>query len=96
MPIKETAWKAYYPDDGETADDAGNIKVYDWQKIYDKEDAAKYACECDYSSRDGWERNESAFRIVVIDPEGNEHYFKGWHEPSVNHIVEEIYKDEEV
>ena len=97
MSMIKTDWKAYYPDDDETADDADNIKIYYWQKIYDEDCAAKYACEWDYSNRDGWERTgEASFRIVIIDPEGTEHHFKAWHEPTIVYHAEKIDEDEEI
>jgi hypothetical protein len=86
-------WRAYYPEDGETADDARVIAPrWDWQKRFlDAEDAARRACEIDYDERDGWERSrDSDFPIVVIAPDGTETHWTGRHEPSVEHVVEEV------
>lgn len=85
-------WKAYYPDDAETADDARKIApLWDWQIIHDAEDAARRACEIDYVNRDGWERAaDETFPIVVIAPDGTETWWEGSHEPSVEHNVQEI------
>jgi hypothetical protein len=57
----------------------------------DAEDAAQRACEMDYDERDGWERNhDSSFLIIIIGPDGAQHSFTGWHEPTVDHMVEEV------
>ena len=85
-------WKAYYPEDGETADDARVIAPRrGWQKRFlDAEDAAHRACEIDYDERDGWERSYACdFPIVIIAPDGTETRWTGRHEPSVNHHVYE-------
>jgi hypothetical protein len=88
-------WKAYYPECGETADDARVLKPrWDHQRIWDAEDAARRACEIDYSERDGWERGlENDFQIVVVAPDGTETRWKGCHVPSVDHCVEEVDED---
>lgn len=92
MKTKPSGYKAYFPDDGEGPEDAREIKTYDWQSVYDAEDAAEHACEYDHSERDGWERSmaggqTSEFAIVVIDPMGQEVRYKGWHEVSIEHRV---------
>ena len=89
-------WRAYYPEDGETADDAQVVEPRKWgPKIYDAEDAARRACEIDFDQRDGWERSKDAgFPIAVIAPDGTETRWIGRHEPSVTHTVEEA-EDEE-
>jgi hypothetical protein len=83
------AWKAYFPDDGETLDDARELRPPSWKSINDAEDAATFACELDYGGRDGWERNmESSFPIVIVAPDGTETRWKAWNEASVNHCAE--------
>jgi hypothetical protein len=79
-------WKAYFPDDGETAEDATTIiMVKPWARACD---VAEDAVEYDFSSRDGWERSEAKeFPVVVISPTGEETRYVGWHEPSVVHKV---------
>ena len=79
-------WRYYLPDSGETADDASDIPG----KIYDADDAAYEACKLDYSDRDGWERGDAAFPIIVIDPNGKEHHYQGSHEPDVYHSVSAV------
>jgi hypothetical protein len=86
-------WKAYFPEDGETAEDAREIKPrYDWQSpFYDARHAARRACEFDYDERHGWDRSrDTRFLIVIIDPKGVHHSFNAWHEPTIDHLVEEI------
>lgn len=75
-------WSAYFPDDSQTIDDATwimNVKTAD--------EAAYEAVEYDWSSRDGWERGETAqgFPVVVVSPDGEEFHYIGSHEPAVNH-----------
>lgn len=86
---KPSGWLMYFPEDGEDKDDARPILLRDWQKIFDADDAAGFACEHDYDARDGWERGEGEFEIVVISPDGEESKFLGHHEPSVHHSVRE-------
>ena len=45
-------WQAYFPDDGETRDEARTLRPEVWRKIHDASDAAEVACEHDYDSRD--------------------------------------------
>jgi len=78
-------WRYYFPDD-EGADDAREIKLYRGGAL-DAEHAAQLACELDYARHDGWERGETRFQIAVISPDGDEHRFEAWHEPSVEHRV---------
>lgn len=80
-----SGWKFYYPDEGETADDARPISG----SILDHEDAAQLACERDYKMRDGWERGDTPFVIAIIGPDGDELSFEACHEPSVEHRVYE-------
>jgi hypothetical protein len=89
-------WKAYYPDEGETADDAIAIEPRKYgPRIFDAEGAAERACEIDYDERDGWERTHgTAFPIVIVAPDGTETRWSGRHEPSVDHVVSE-WVDEE-
>lgn len=89
-------WKAFFPEDGETIDDAWEVKakthpVTQRPMFMDAEDAAQRACEIDYDERDGWERNhDSSFMIIVVSPLGTQHSFNGRHQPSVDHTVEEV------
>lgn len=84
-------WKAYYPDDGETSDDARRITPrWDGQHIFGAEDAAYRACQIDFDERDGWERTQGEpFPIIVIAPDGTETRWSGYHEASVEHTVRE-------
>ena len=82
---KAREWSFYFPEDGETASDAVPIIG----SVFDAEDAAAEACRYDYGSRDGWERIESEFPIVVISPDGEETHFLGCHERTIQHTVRE-------
>jgi len=86
-----SGWKVYFPEDSESADDAREIEIYDFQRIVDAEDAAERACEYDYHDRDGWERSMgSEFIIIVISPNGEHSAFKAWNEASVDHNVSRV------
>lgn len=76
-------WKYYFPDDGETEEDARTFKL----KIFDAQDAADIACKYDYEKNDGWERGENEFKIAIITPDGTTQVFCAWHEHSVEHIT---------
>ena len=79
------SWKAYYPDDGETLEDAHDLPF-----CLDFFDASHEAVEYDYGERDGWERSmESEFPFVIVSPSGEERRFKGWNEASVDHCCRE-------
>lgn len=81
-----SSWRYYLPECGETADDANKIPQRPYP-IENAEDAAEAACRDDYYDRDGWERGEEPFAIVVISPDGVEYRFTGIHERSVEHRV---------
>lgn len=83
--MSEPEWVFYYPDDGESQDDARPIIG----RIPSPRRAAIEACEYDYNNRDGWERIDREFLIAVISPDGIESRFMGRHEPSISHCVEE-------
>jgi hypothetical protein len=82
---KGDEWGFYFPEDGETIEDTVPIIG----RTYDAAHAAEMACEYDYSSRDGWERKDIEFKIVVVSPENVETVFIGVHEPTVAHRVHE-------
>lgn len=77
-------WKFYFPDLDESAEDATEA-VHPCS--FGSWDVAQDACKHDYDERDGWERGDRCFPIVVIDPDGNETHWTGQHEPSVNHTA---------
>lgn len=80
-------WRYYFPDEGETAEDARSIKT---MRPYMFQDIAEIACEEDFNQRSGWERPEGQeFAIAVIFPLGVERRFVGRHQPSVDHVVRE-------
>lgn len=83
-------WKAYFPEDGETAADAFVIdrKVMKRFLFQDATCAAEAACALDYDFRDGWERGTDADYIVaVIAPDGVETRFRCRNVMSVVHAV---------
>ena len=79
-------WKVYYPDDGHDASDAIEANP---EFVYDAESVAQWACEYDYGFRDGWERGDDDFTIVVVAPDGAETEWTCRHEPDVRHVVSE-------
>lgn len=83
-------WRAYFPDDAETPEDAVVLRPQVWREIYNAEDAAEIACKYDYGNRDGWERNGETFLIHIIAPDGSETCWSARHEPTIHHSVEEI------
>jgi hypothetical protein len=46
-------WKVFFPEDSETISEARELHPPSWIHIWDAEDAAKFACEYDWSRRDG-------------------------------------------
>lgn len=76
-------WSFYFPADGETKEDAIPTR----KNVRSADDAAREACEFDYSDRDGWERTDAAFDIVVVSPDGLEKPYHAWHEQTVEHRV---------
>lgn len=90
--MKRTEWKYYIKDDGETSEDAVRLDVlYDWQDIYDHEDAAIYASEDEWNNRDGWEGGFGDGPVItVVSPDGVEVSFRTERELSVDHTVSSI------
>ena len=78
-------WKVYYPEDGETLEDAHDLPTcIDWY------DASHEAVEYDYAGRDGWERGvDREFKMIVVSPTGEERRFTAWNEASVDHQCRE-------
>jgi hypothetical protein len=78
--------KFYFPEDGETADDARDFKG---RVVHCITHAAELACRYDYQSQEGYGRGDTEFAIAIIDDDGRTHLFVGWHEPNVSHCVRE-------
>jgi len=85
LRAKAPEWKAYFPDEGGTADDAIIILG-----VLDADEAAEEAVEYDWSSQDGWERGESEFAVIVINHRGEEFQYRGYHEQTVQHRAEPV------
>ncbi len=81
-------WRYYFPDDGETAEDAQVLPLPN--NITTASDAAELACGRDYYFHDGWEREQREFTIAIICPDETETRFMAWHEPTVQHCIERI------
>lgn len=92
----KSGWRYYLPEQQETADDAGPICVWSWQRIFDAEDAARHASEDEWSNRDGWESGIGATPLIaVIAPDGTESRWRASREASVEHSVEAFDEDGE-
>lgn len=79
-------WQVYYPNDGETIEDAHNLGA----NLLDAEHAAEIACVHDYNSRGGWERGlDIPFPAVIISPDGSESRWTLKHERSIYHRATE-------
>jgi len=84
-------WKYYVPDQGETVDEASPIPLYEWQRIFYAEDAARFAAADEWDSRGGNKRGfGDGVRIVVVSPKGRETAFMCEAEADVNHCVREV------
>ena len=81
----QKTWMYFYPDDGETIEDARECV----EIAHHAQDAAYEACHQDYG-HDGWERGDARFEISVVSPAGEISKFKAWHEPSIEHYVRKI------
>ena len=85
---KDSGWRYYLPDQGETADDATEIRTWAWGNVVDAEDAAERASEDEWDNRDGWESGISAEPIIiVIAPDGSETKWTASREATVVHRV---------
>jgi hypothetical protein len=74
------------PGDGQTIQDA---RIVDASfSIFNEDDAAEAAVEHDWYARQGNERGEREFAVVVISPEGEEFRYLGIHEQTISHRAE--------
>ena len=86
MRMKNSGWKYYIPDQGETDGDAVDVKIYSGQSICDDEMAAETASEDDWDNRDGWESGVGEGPvIVIISPDGVETTWQTHRETSIDH-----------
>lgn len=79
-------WRFYFPDDGEGPDDCAVAPT----STDDAKEAALFACKFDYRVRDGWDRGQSAFEVVVISPDGAESRWTCSHQCDVRHEAIQI------
>jgi len=77
----EGKWSFFFPDEGGDEGDALTIT----RPVYDAKDAARWAVKYDFEHREGWERGEREFPIVVISPDGKQTQFFGWHQKTIEH-----------
>lgn len=83
---EQSRWQYYYPDDGESAEDAKTMPK--GSTVWSPQCVADYAADFDYNERDGWERGQcEIYRIVVISPEGEETSFSAHWYLDVRHYV---------
>lgn len=88
--MKLSGWEYYLPEQGETADDARSINIYDWQNVYNAEDAAEHASKDEWDNRDRWDGGiGEGPPICVISPDGSETTFETYREATIEHTVEE-------
>tara|TARA_R110002072_G_scaffold49433_4_gene134391 strand:+ start:26366 stop:26647 length:282 start_codon:yes stop_codon:yes gene_type:complete len=91
MKMKDSGWAYYIPEHGEDKGNATPICTFDWQAVYDADDAAKYAAEDDWDNRDGWEAGVGdGPTIVIVSPDGAETYFSTEREAVIEHRVTEL------
>jgi len=89
--MKDSGWKYYVPDQGDTAEDAVDIKIYSWQSIHDDEMAAEAASEEDWYNRDGWESGLGEGPVVVIvSPVGIETTWQTRRDMSIDHSASQV------
>lgn len=82
MNVKSDEWSFWFPEDGESEEDATPIIG----KVFGADDAAHEACIYDYRSRDGWERGDQEFECMIRSPDGEKTLYALAHEPSVDHV----------
>lgn len=86
-------WIFWFPDSGETEEDAHEYPGYCPENIY--EYVAEYAGWFDYHNCDGWEREmEDPYPINIKGPSGNYYHFIGHNYLEIRHSVKEIKDDE--
>ena len=91
-----TVWRSYLPEYGDTVNDAWDIPyrapLFYGQKPrppLDADQAAEWAVEHSYKGDDPM---DTPIHLVVIDPQGQEHHYDGYHFVSIEHSA---YKREE-
>ena len=90
MPLMNTKWKFYVPEDGATADDANPIRIYGFERIYTADDAAGHAAHREWEDGGHERQIDSTVTIVVIAPDGAETRWTVSHEATVEHYVRQV------
>lgn len=81
----EKPWRYYLAEDG--PESAQDIKTYEWQKIFDAEDAGALASENDWEGGGSENGVGDGPVIVVIAPDGTETRFQTTREVDILHTV---------
>lgn len=85
--MKNSGWKYYVKSYGETAEDAAEITIRNWDRIHDAEGAAQYAAENDWDNGGCDAGIGKGPVITVISPDGDESDFNTETEASVEFIA---------
>ena len=87
---RDTGWKYYLPESGETAADAQPIMAHEWVRIRDAETAAVEAAEDEWQNRDGWDAGISASPLIaIIAPDGALTNWRITREATIEHHASE-------
>lgn len=94
MSVKNAEpWRYYLSEDG--PDGAQEIKTYEWQKIFDAEDAAALASENEWDAGGSEAGVGDGPVIVVISPDGTETRFQTTRQIEISHSVTELEPENE-
>lgn len=85
-------WRAYFLDQGETADSARQVFPATRSHLYTADDAARQAVEMDWDNSGGEAGIDRPMTVVVISPTGEETRWRGVNESM---IVHRAYPDDE-
>lgn len=90
MTMRDSGWKYYLPEEGQSSDDATVIWLAEWEHVFDADNAATHAAVEEWDSG-GWESGTNATPVIaIIAPDGTETRWQITREPAVNHYATEI------